>query len=315
MASLPAAPPFSESLFGREDLAEKFWDAVQDGRRYFGLEGPTGVGKSAFLEAAGSALQAAHYSVARLNAAEQASEEMAIAAIYSQLKDLAQDPEAVILTLRDQFLRNAPKSLRKVAAAAVADLMKLVAEKAEKTIEAFQEIAGGEEFGEGAADQLEALGESNRRLFLTKFLQSLCDARNKVAISIDNLDLVDLTPFMRYLLSLQIDVTILGAHNTERSDNASWDQIRADIEASAGLVWTVEALERPAVAAWAEAALSAKPSDEFVDGVMAATHGRAHDIQMILEAERDGTAWPPQRDFRRYYALNRLRKIPLTYLQ
>ena len=38
---------------------------------------------------------------------------------------------------------------------------------------------------------------------------------------------------------------------------------------------------------------------------MAATGGRAHDVRMILEAERDGAARPPKRDFQRYYALKR----------
>ena len=123
--------------------------------------------------------------------------------------------------------------------------MKLVTNKAEKTIKAIQEIAGGEAFHEGAADQLETLADFNRRLFFTKFLELLCDAGNQVAICIDNLDLAELTPLIRYLLTVPAGVTILAAHNTERSNNASWDLIRADIEASAGVVWTVQALDTP----------------------------------------------------------------------
>jgi hypothetical protein len=305
MADLPAGQPVAESLFGREDLAAQFWNGVQEGRRHFGFEGPTGIGKTAFLQATESALRAAGFSVARLNAAEQANEELAIAAIYLQLKDLAQDPEAVIQSLRQRFSHEIPRSLRKVAAAAAADLIKLVTDKAENTIDAIREIAGGEDNGDGAADQMEALSESNRRLFLTKFLQALLDAGNKVAISIDNLDLADLTSFTRYALSVPANVTILAAHNTERTDNAAWDLIAADIEGYAGRVWAIETLDRPAVASWARAILDVEPSDAFIEEVMGATRGRPHDIRMILEAERDGAERPPQREFRRYYAIKR----------
>lgn len=295
----------AESLFGRETLTAEFAQGVQAGRRRFGFEGPRGVGKSAFLDFAKATLKGQGYSVAELNAAEHATEDLAIAAIYSELKELAQDPEAVILNLRDRLLLNTPKAVRKVAAAVAADLLKLVAEKAENTIDAIKDIAGGEAFDNDAAAQLETLGEANRRLFLSRFLESLVAAGNKVAIAIDNLNGPNHTTFVRYLMDSQPGITILAAHNTEGGDNADWELIQADMKAAAGIVWPIEPLSRAAVTVWARAILGETPSDAWIDELMATTHGRAYDVRVVLDADRDGIERPPARDYRGYYAIMR----------
>lgn len=303
---MPSQQTFARPLFGRDDLAATFWSEVKAGRRHFGFEGASGVGKTAFLGVAESTLQGAGYSVARLNAAEQAGEELAIAAIYGELKGLAQDPEAVVQCFRERFLKDTAKNVRKVAAAVAADMVKAVVDKAEKTIEVMQEIAAGEDADDNVADQLEALDHSNRRQFLTKFLQALEDAGNKVAISVDNLDAPDLLGFARYLIAAQAGVVIMAAHNTERDpDNRAWDLIAGDMESYSGRVFVIEPLDRHAVEAWAADVLGRPPDLEFIDEVMASSRGRAFDIKVLLEAERDGTQKPPQRNFDRHLATKR----------
>lgn len=286
---MPAAFSSHKQLIGRAHLIGEVVDGVVQGREVIALEGITGVGKSAVLAAIVAELHSRRYCPAQLNAVEQASEDLAIATIYAQLKSFPRDPEATVRALQKRFTANLPKALRSIGAAVIADLMKLAAEKAGKTIDVIQKIASGDlptvPTGE-ALDQLEA---SNKRTFLTHFLAALDEAGTRIVVSIDNVDHTDLISFIRFLISAKpASVVILLAHNTERGDNKRWDDVTQDARAKKGLQRTVEPLGLPEIAEWFHRDVGRWAATAELEGILATTGGRPYELEQALGAIRDG---------------------------
>ncbi len=310
MSGLPAPPtPPDCGLIGRQLLFNEIFGHARQGRHLFALEGVTGVGKSALLEVVSTELEKLDLGgITALNAAQLTSEELAIAAIYVRLKGLARDPEAVVAEIKKQFTDNLPHVLRKLAAAAAADLVKVVAEKAEKTIEAAKEILTGEAGGDSVGTMLDSLDGANRRFFLIRFLQALEDAGNPVVIAIDNFDGADpsLTEFVRFLVKSKPPNTIVAiAHNTEVGNNLHWDYVVADIEARGGAAYKLDVFEGPVIAEWFHRDIGRWPSGIELAALTASTGGRAYNVKQAIEAIRDGGADPVSGNYRGYYELKR----------
>ncbi|MDP1617237.1 ATP-binding protein [Phenylobacterium sp.] len=310
MARPPAiAPKRDFGLVGRQALIEELINQVGAGRRLIGLEGITGVGKSAVLETLASELQGIGYAgVARLNAAELASEELAIGAIYTQLRSVAPDPEAVIQQLKKKFAESAVQVLRTLTAAVIADVLRGAAENAEKTIEAVQGLVEG---GEGSSSVAKALGDadnSNQRYFLTSFLAALEAAGNPVVIAVDHFDGADpsLSDFLRYLIRAKPGrVALLIAHNVEDGNNQRWNEIVADLEARGGKNQELETFPAGVVREWFHKVVGRLPTEAEVQALLQSTGGRAFNLKTALEAIRDGGTDPIHGNFSGYYANKR----------
>jgi ABC-type branched-subunit amino acid transport system ATPase component len=296
-------------LHGREALIRDARDAIEHNQTLFGLEGGSGVGKSTLVNAISKVLTASQYSaVANLNAAQLTSEDLAIAAIYSQLQQLGRDPEALILALKDRVTTELPQTLKSILGAVIADVAKLATDKAENTIEAAKEIITGESRASSVEAQLAALDRDNQRYFLIEFLQALVGGGNPVVITIDNLDAADvsLVSFVRFLIkSKPSGVALVLAHNSEVGDNSDWDNIIADLRARGGWFCEVRSLDRTAIGTWFRSDRGRWPTEGELDELHAKTHGRAMALKLAFDAMRDGIENPIQLDYAGYYERRR----------
>lgn len=298
---MPAIATSKTELIGRKSLIDGILQGVDQGRRVFALEGISGVGKSAVLASVVADLGARKYCSANLNAADHASEDLAIAAIYGQLKDFPQDPEAVVQALEQRVTANLPKVLRAFTGAVAADLVKLVTDKAAKTTDVLQKLIASDLATSPVGDQLDQLEQSNKRAFLTHFLGALADAGTPVVIAIDNVDETNLHDFIRFVISAKPDsMVLLLAHNVEKGDNVRWDTITAVVRAKQGLVLPVNPLNHPAVAEWFERELSRRPTDTELDTLMKQSGGRPYSLERAFDAIRSGGV-AIDADFAGYY--------------
>jgi len=308
MSDLPAIATSKTELIGRKSLIDGILQGVDQGRRVFALEGISGVGKSAALACVVEELGARNYCPANLNAADHASEDLAIAAIYGQLKSLPQDPEAVAQALGKRLGANVPKILRAIAGAVAADVIKLATDKAGKTVDVVQKLIAGDLEASAVGDVLDQLDLSNKRTFLTHFLGALADAGTPVVIAIDHVDETSLQEFIRYLISAKPESMVLMlAHNVEKGDNVRWDNITADVRAKKGLVLPVDPLGHPAVAEWFHRALGRWPTQTELEALVKQTAGRPYNLEQALDAIRNG-GMAIDADYAGYY-LNRRRTI------
>lgn len=296
-------------LHGREAMIDDVVNDVEHGRTLFALEGVTGVGKSALMTAVSRRLECSGFSgVATLNAAQLVSEEFAIAAIYVQLQQLARDPEALINALKERVTSKLPQILKTLWGAVMADVAKLVTDKAEKTIEAIQGIVAGEGASPSVEGQLATLDRDNRRYFLSEFLQALVDGGNRVVIAIDNFDTADvgLASLIRFLIkSKPSGVALVLAHNNEVGDNTDWDNALADLKACRGRVFQVTPLDRSAIGAWFYSEIGRWPTVTELEELEDATHGRAMALKLAIDAIHDGVEQPIQPDYTGYYECSR----------
>jgi tetratricopeptide (TPR) repeat protein len=308
MSDMPAVATSKTELIGRKSLIDGILQGVEQGRRVFALEGISGVGKSAALACAVEALGSRKYCPANLNAADYLSEDMAIAAIYNQLKDFPQDPEAVVQALGKRVGANAPKVLRAFAGAVAADMVKLVTDKAANTTDVLQKLIAGDLGTSPVGDLLDQLEQSNKRTFLTYFLGALADAGTRIVLAIDAVDETNLHEFIRFLISAKPEsLVLLLAHNVEEGDNVRWDTITAVVRAKQGLVLPVDPLGHPAVAEWFHRELGRWPTDTELDTLMKQTDGRPYSLQRAFDAIRTGGV-AVDADFAGYY-LNRRRAM------
>lgn len=305
MSELPAIATTQDQLIGRKALINEIMQGVDQGRRVFALEGITGVGKTAALAAVVVELDRRKYCPAVLNAVEQASEDLAIATIYNQLKSLPQDPEAVINALAQRLTDNAPKVVRAIAGALMADMAKLATDKFGKTIDLAQQLVSGDLLSSPVGEALDAVQASNKRLFLTRFLDALAEAGTLVVISIDNVDQTNLPEFIRFLISSKPpSLVLLLAHNTERGDNGRWDNIVSDAKAGKGLQITVEPLGRGEIHAWFLRDVGRAPTSAECDRLLQVTGGRPQELVEAIEAVANGVD-PIAGDFSGYYVTRR----------
>jgi len=305
MTDLPAEASAQTPLIGRAALIEEILQGVEQGRRGFALEGISGVGKTAVLAAVVEELSRRNYSPAVLNAIEQASEDLAIAAIYGQLKALPQDPEAVATAFGKRMSANGLKLVRAITAAVMADLAKVVTDKAGKTIDVLQKAVAGELLSSPIGEALDQLDSSNKRLFLSHFLGSLADAGTLVVISIDHVDKTNLPEFIRFLIAAKPDSTVLLlAHNTETGDNGRWDDITSDVRAKRGLLLPIAPLGPKEAAEWFYRSLGRWPLEAEINSLMQATGGRPYDLELALAAIQEGGA-AILNDYAGYYEAKR----------
>ena len=303
-----SASPKSD-LHGREAMLDLVEGGVEGGQTCFALEGATGVGKSALLTAMSRRLESSgFFGIATLNAAQLASEELAIAAIYAQLQRMARDSEALINALKMRVTLDLPQTLKTVLGAVIADVTKLATDKAEMTIAAVQGIIAGEGASSSVLDQLGALDRGNLRYFLSEFLEALVDGGTPVVIAIDNFNAADvgLVSLVRFLIKTKPSrVALVLAHNSEVADNTDWDNVIADLRAHGGLVLPVMPLDRTAIRAWFNSEIGRCPTDTELDDLEAATHGRAMALKLAIDAIRDGAAQPILPDYAGYYERGR----------
>lgn len=307
---MPAlAPANRPTLFGRDDLLRELKEDFKRGRTVIGFEGPSGIGKSRLLAEVGGVLaEGFDYRIARLDAAQLASEDLALAEVFVQLRDQVGSRASLVEEFQKRAASQLPSALKKIFGAVAADLVRLATDKAEATIEAVKEAVTGEQSDEGIEAQLTLLQGDNKRYFVMEYLAALHDAGLRVGIAIDNFDRAELgvIALTRLLIkSKPSSSAVVIAHNSEVGDNKEWDLISADIGAQAGRVCRVEPLHRGAISAWFSAVVGRPPTGTELDELEKTTGGRALGLQLAIEAIRDGATEPIQRDYTGYYALAR----------
>ena len=309
---LPVSVPASESpLYGREETVRAVVEKFKRGVPTVGLEGPSGIGKSALLTEISKDLhQSLQCTVVELDVAQLRSEDLAIAALFSQLKDAGSGRNKLIEALQERASRQLPSVLKSLFGAVAADLLKLATDKAEHTIEAVRDAISGETPNSEAETALAAIHGENRRYFLTELLSALDDAGVVVTISIDNLDQADsgVIEFVRFLVQRQPrNVRLLLSQNTEVGDNRDWDLVVADVRARGGALVVVDALRPIDAAEWFTSVVGVPPTTTELDDLMAASHGRPLLIKLAVEEIRESGAASIKRDYEGYYSEARRR--------
>jgi tetratricopeptide (TPR) repeat protein len=304
MAAPLAVPKPNRVLFGREVILSDVCGNIDLECTLFALEGLTGIGKSALLfEISDRLVRTGFSGVVNLNAAQCTSEDLAIAAVYVQLRQLARDPVKLAEELKKRFTSDLPKTLWKLGGAVAADLLKLATDKAEKTVEVIKETISGKDAPPSVASELSALDGDDRRYFIGEFLKAIADAHNRVVIAVDNFDSADVTlvSFFRFLVKEKPDSLILIlAQNSEVGDNRNWDNLLADLRAHGGRRFEVLPLDADAVSAWFHSEIGRAPSPIELDALLQQTHGRAQDVKLAIDEMKDGK--PRSRsDYSGYY--------------
>lgn len=292
-------------LFGREATLANVAADIERGRTLFALEGVTGIGKSALIGEVMTCLGVAGFNgFATLNAAQHTSEDLAIAAVYVQLKETACDPELLGARVREKFGARLPGTLRKLGAAIAADIITQVVDKAEKTAEAIQGIIGEQDLTPSVVSQLEELDRDNLRFFFSQFLEAIAAAKNKAVIAIDNFDCADdsLVKLVRFLIAQKPrEIALVIAHNTENGENADWDYVLADLRARSGCLLQIGPLDQVAMGDWFTTEVGRSPTQTELDSLQDATGGRALEIKIAIEAMKLGGAPPLHGDYVGYY--------------
>jgi tetratricopeptide (TPR) repeat protein len=308
MTGLPAPATQQVALIGRTALVNEILTGVDQGRRIFALEGISGVGKTAVLAAVVDELAPRDFCPVHLDALDLTSEDLAIAAIYAQLKGLPRDPEALIQALGKRLTANLPKAVRAVTAAVMVDVAKLATDKFGKTFDVVQKLIAGDLVTGPVGEALDQLEASNKRVFLTEFLQALAEAGTHIAISIDNVDQLAFPDFIRFLILAKPEPHVfLLAHDTERGDNPRWDSLTAVATARRGLVLTVPPLDPPEVAEWFHRDLGAWPEKAELESILKFSDGRPYQVELAIAAIKAGVD-AAGGDYSGYY-INRRRQI------
>ncbi len=277
----------------------------------FAIEGATGIGKSALMaQLSGTVRGESGHALAAINAAQRPSEELVVASIYQQLFKIDSAPRALFNKAVERFRSDLPGAVRKVFVALLADGLKLVTDKAENTIGALGEIAGGDGASSDIADQLLALDGDSRRYFIREFLYAIADIAGGAVIAIDNFDSADnsLVGFIRFLIKERPPrVRILLAHNSEVGDNSSWDNVVADLRAGGGKLMQLRSLDQSAVSSWFQDIFGRNPTSSELEELLAETHGRPYSIDLAFRALREGNSGGVKSDYSGYYERSRRR--------
>lgn len=284
---------------------------VTSGCGTFAFEGTTGIGKTALLaEISARTSDATSSTTATLNAAERRTENLVIASIYLQLRDVARGDDAVEAQMKHRAKTDISVKLRKLFAAIAADAMKLAVEKAEETIGVVQEIIGGEDSATEVDSLLESLDGDDKRYFILRFLDALDAAGHRTIVAIDNVDSADesLISLIRFLIKEKPpSMTIMLAYNLESGSHEQWNYILVDVRARSGRVVEIQPLTRAAVGDWFESELGRRPTIAELEQIEHATHNRPFGVELAIAAMKAGVNMRITPDYLDFYRIVRRR--------
>jgi tetratricopeptide (TPR) repeat protein len=283
-------------LHGRDQLLAALMEKIDGGCTTLGIDGVTGIGKTAVIDRLSLALQDDRdFHVVRLDAALESTEPLLVSGLYRQLRDVPKSTDQEIEAALAKMRKIGASQVRKVVGAMVQDVLKLATTKAEKTIEALGEIVAGDE--SAAATELETLDEPNRRAAIGEFMRLVADLGNRVVVVVDNYERGDSSAqqFMRFLIETRPSSwSVIVAANTEKEPPSDWNKnLAPTIEAEAGSVVTLPGLETAAIREWFVEEIGREPErDELAELIERSAGGRPEWLRRLLEEIRTGVTGP-----------------------
>ena len=298
-------------LYGRDLLLDALIARHDQGCTLFGINGDTGAGKSRVAERfawfAASRKSGHHIEV---NASEWPSDELMVAGLYSRLREVPLSNEQNIAEIGNRIADGIVGSAKALFAAAVADTVKHVCEKAENLSGVVKEIITGEAIEKGVSALVAEQEASNRRLFLNSYMQMIADLGNVVFIVVENYE--DAEPsaqaLIRFLLNNKPENwAIILVNNSEKPGQSDWNTVMAPtIELLQGAIHRVDGLDEAAVDEWISTELGRQPSDGEAGSLIASSHGgRPLLIEQRLNAARTGGEQPAVVDLNQLNSVRR----------
>ncbi len=287
-----------EQLYGRGELLDELMYQLAGGCTIFGFDGVSGIGKSQVADRfADFASREDARVYIRIDVAVQPSEELLIARLYNELREVPKSFSQSSDGLASEILAKAPGIAKRVLAGAFQDVMKKVSEHLEHTMEAIaNEISG--EHSEGSTIALLANANSgNARWFIREFMTFVADLGNPIILLFENYETAEpgTQDFLNWLLSVKPAhwVVVLVA-NVEKLTETDWqNRMVPAIELKGGAVRRVNAPGRQAIAEWFEDIVRRAPSEAEVDQAIAKTNqGRPVWLREYLPAVAAGRALP-----------------------
>lgn len=284
-------------LWGRDTFAAELMTKFKAGCTSFGLEGVTGAGKSEFCYQFARAVQEDRGpDPLRIEAGLAQTEELLIANLCTQLKDVMQVAEQGFAENAQRFLGRLLPNLQKIGGAMIKDAAAALGQ-GEKTVEALSDFLSGIDSDPDLYDQLAALNESNRRLLIVNYLQFVTDLGNPLCIIIDDYENTESSArdFLKILLrSKPANCLLIIAVNTEQQPLSDWRQVMApSIEAANGQVAAMPNLTTADLTDWYEARIGQKPDDATLADLAGKSHGgRPVYVEQILDAVKGGEDTP-----------------------
>ncbi|MEQ1515434.1 MAG: tetratricopeptide repeat protein [Usitatibacteraceae bacterium] len=300
-------------LYGRGSLFDALIDKHDQGCTVFGINGDTGAGKSRVAERfawfAANSKSGLHIEV---NASEWPSDELMVAGLHSRLREVPISNEQNIEAIGNNIADRIVGSAKAIFAAAVADLVKHVCEKAENLSGVVKEIITGDNVEKGVTALIAEQEASNRRLFLKNYMQMIADLGNTVFVIIDNYE--DAEPsaqaLIRFLLQNKPDNwVIILVNNGEKPGQSDWTTVMAPtIELLQGAIHRVDGLDEAAVDEWI---CIRQPSHGEAGELIALSHGgRPLLIEQRLNAARIGGGAPAVIDLSQLNSVRRSQCSP-----
>lgn len=287
-----------EPLYGRGELLDELMHQLAQSCTIFGFDGVSGIGKSQVADRfAFFASKDDARAYIRINVSEQPSEELLIARLYNELREIPKTFSQSSDSLASEIFARAPGIGQRLLAGAFQDVMKKVSEHLEHTMEAVAKEFSGEHSEGGIGTLLAETNSSNRRYFIREFMTFIADLGNPLILLFDNYE--DAEPGAQSFLNGLLDVkpehwVIVLVANLEKLTETDWQKRMVPaIERKAGTTRRVDPPSRRAIAEWFEDVVKRHPSDGDIDQAIALTsRGRPVWLRRYLRTVATGDTLP-----------------------
>lgn len=300
-----------EPLYGRGELLDDLMHQLDKSCTIFGFDGVSGIGKSRVAERfADFASRDGARVYVRVDVSEQQSEDLLIAKLYSELRDIPKTFSQSSDGMATEIFERVPGIARRVLAGALQDVMKKVSEHFEHTLEAVAKELAGEHSEKGTAALLSEANSSNRRTFIRAFMTFIADLGNPVIIVFDNYENAepDAQEFLNWLLGMKPQhwVIVLVA-NLEKMTETDWQRrMLPSIELAAGTTRRVDPPAREDIAEWFEDVVKRSATEGDIDQAIASSNqGRPVWLTLYLPAVAKGGVLPHAPALAALYAARR----------
>lgn len=305
---MPDVVPFPKPmsgprLYGRDALMHGLMAELEAGCTVFGLEGVTGIGKSAIGEQLAVTEQARNGTVGVvIDLADVPSETLLIAALHERLSAVPRSAEQDIERTASAVAAASYGIARKLLGAAAKDLVKLANDKFENIGGVIGDLIAGEDAPDGVAAELEKTGSANQRMFIRGYMKLVADLGSTVMLMLDNYEAAEPSAqeFVNYLVDVKPATWLLVMiNNIEKPAEGNWaGKIRPLIGAKAGVLVPIPDLDERAVVEWYRDVVGAEPAyGEAAQLIANSGRGRPFQLKPLIMARRDGTAVGRLADF------------------
>ncbi|MCZ4343503.1 tetratricopeptide repeat protein [Sphingomonadaceae bacterium G21617-S1] len=287
-----------EPLYGRGELLDSVMHELHESCTIFGFDGVSGIGKSEVASrfAAFASADDARIFI-RIDVSEQPSEELLIARLYSELRDVPKTFSQASDNMASQMFAKAPRIAKRVLAGAFQDLMEKVNDHLEHTVEAIATEFAGEQPESGVGGLLAEANSANQRYFIREFMTFIADLGNPVMLLFDNYE--DAEPGAQDWLNWLITVkpahwVVILVANLEKLTETDWQtRMVPSIELKSGSTHRIDPPSREAIGEWFEDVVRRRPTDEEIDNAIAFSHqGRPIWLRTYLAAVHTGGPLP-----------------------